>query len=1059
MAEQTTTAPVDVDALHAALRAALNTRKATYSELNQIFKDFGASNNLDKTEVEAALAWAKNPDNDPNLISLVVPGQEPQPAPSELTPMEQSLVGAQITAREPTIRDQMWNAIYQGAEALGADRNAAQRTATFLAGLGGESGKMGVADLTPLGFLTAIEEGTATAKRGLAADQYGTAALGGLEAGLGILGAVPVVGGAARAALKPALRAAAKTEPGMALAARTAISRPELKPQQQAVVDILTRPVNVAEVPAIQRAPIPQLAEVAPTPKPRLVPAEAQAVAAEVPPSVAPQTQIEALPTPDWVTLTPEQRRATLETRMAPANQAGTMEAMAAQGMTEPTFSTPFNENMSKFMAEYLNTAKLTRPENVPFSEFFLQHISAGTLPAEETTALLRKYKLDTAEDIASAIAGQRISAAKWGRDGQILSVASRYVPKEAADLATLGVQGTADPTLWRRMGNVQRGLMVSQLATTMRNNISSVGRMGLDTLTNLVDDAINIALNPVRKITGQETITPTGAFSLITQRFQPERNKDFYRQLRNASPKLNNRLLATYSSDISRQIKPDAFGKIEKAVDVLNLANRVSETAIRKMGFTSFLKREVDRAGGVTLDGTRYSFNDLVDNNMVHMIPDKYMEKALERTLDLTYANPAKSKIVNDAISLIEKTGPVGATLVPFPRFIANAMRFQLDHSPAGLFKLLSKKQREAIMAGDTEVLSKAVTGSAMLYAAYEFQNSEYAGSKWYTAKLPNGTEVDLRPFFPAAPYLLVADVIKRFAKGENVDLAYTAKDLVQGMTGAQFRAGAGLYAIDELFKDAAGVASDPKKIIEIPAKIVANYAGSLLTPLNMAKDFYAAVEPEEAIYRDTSESVLARALRPVPGAQRALGAPAQEYASREGDVATQNPALRQLLGATILPEANIIEKEMRRLGFDEYDLIRRTGLAEADREQKRLVGAIAEANAEAYFNQPEYKNADIIRKTEMFKEFYAGVRKAARDEINKYNPNYAALMWFSGRDREEKARINQQTEAATGKTFVQFYRQLDKAPMVTSEEMFNSLPKGTKFTDPGDYKVYTKK
>ena len=44
---------------------------------------------------------------------------------------------------------------------------------------------------------------------------------------------------------------------------------------------------------------------------------------------------------------------------------------------------------------------------------------------------------------------------------------------------------------------------------------------------------------------------------------------------------------------------------------------------------------------------------------------------------------------------------------------------------------------------------MSKAIVGSVALLAAVEFRNSEYAG-KWYEAKGPDGTDIDLR-LFPA--------------------------------------------------------------------------------------------------------------------------------------------------------------------------------------------------------------------------------------------------------------------------------------------------------------------
>jgi hypothetical protein len=1049
VAEQTPSAGSNADDLHDALLAAISTRTATYKELNKIARDFGRQD-LDPAMVETALEWVRDPSNDPSLINFYETSAE-ETAPEEaLPPLQQSLVGAEISAYEPTIRDKAWNAAYGVAESLGADRSSAQTFATFMAGRSGIDGEVGLLELTPLGIVPALTEGTATAKRGLATGDYGTAALGGLEAALGAAGAVPIVGAGARAVAKPLLR----TGPGMAVAARapSAITKPTITAQQQAAQDILTRPVNIADVPITPRAPkpaslVPETAPVQAAPAVKNVPTGPGPV-----PSPATATSSTRLPTPDWANLTPDQRKTTMGNLLENA------------GVAQPIMSQEFVEKMAPFSYDFLRAAGITeRPADVPWTEMLKLHFDSGSVPDQVVQQLIKKHNI-TEMDINQAIYGMRMSMSDWGRMGQTVGRYARLIPQDINAANKAALKTSADPSLWQRMGNAQRGLMVSQLATTQRNNLSTLARVPLDVVVNLMDDGINAALNPLRRVLGKETVPvkPGDAFALITQRFDPARNKEFYRQLRETQPKVHNKLLGSYSPDVSNVVKDDAFGVVERGVNALNIFNRVSETATRKMAFTSFLRREVNKRG-VKINGQMRDFNYLVDNNQTHLIPKKMTERAIQKTLDLTYANKAPWGWANDMIKGLEKMGPIGNIIAPFPRFMANAMKFQLDYSPMGFAKLVSPKQWKQIAAGDTSAISKASIGSAMLYGAYMFQNSEYAGSKWYTAKLPSGKEVDLRPYFPATPYLLVADVARRALNGENVDLAYRAKDLVQGLTGSQFRAGTGLYVVDELFRDLMGSADWKDKAAKIPVKILAEMGASVLTPLNSFKDIYAQLDQafgggEEAVYRDMSESPAATLLRAVPGAQRALGTPEQEYASRAGEIATQDPLLRQLLGATIRPEATPFEREMKKLGYEDSELMPSTGYPEVDREQRRLMGEFIDQVSPQLLNNPAYQSANMTTRTAMFKDFLRDARAEVKAEIERTDPLKAQLKWYTGRSREEKIMINEQVEAKTGKKFVQFNRQLQKAPLVQTEEEYAALPSGTKFTDPGDFEVYTK-
>ena len=725
--------------------------------------------------------------------------------------------------------------------------------------------------------------------------------------------------------------------------------------------------------------------------------------------------------------------------------------AMEVKGQTQPVPTAEIGGKVANFAADYSNLAGLQRPADMPFSEFFYRHFKAGTLPEEEVSKLVTKYDLKD-EDLFELITGSRQGLGDAARVMQRFSIASRYVPKEAADIAKLGLQEADGMDFWKRLSNTYRGSLVSSVATTMRNVISSAGRVPIDAATNLMDSTINAAANPFRQ--EKVGVNPFDAAAVITDRFAPGRNTKFWEQMKNVQPEIQKELAATYAADVARVTKKDAFAKVEKAVDVANLLNRVTETATRKAMFPVYLRREATR---LNLD-----FDELVEAGGLASLPEEAWAKALDDTLGFTYSS--KSEVADKFSDMLDKMGKVGTvarvvgtTVMPFPRFMMNALKFQFDYSPAGFTKLLTEAERAKFAKGDVSAVSKAIVGSSMLYGAYQFRNSENAGEKWYEGKLEDGRTVDLRPYFPAAPYLLVADIIKR-AQDTTLDQAFQTSDILQGLSGAQFRAGTGLYVTDQLLKDLSGAGGNLDKAKTIATGWLAGVGAGFLNMFSTFKDFYAQYDPEEAVYRDTKDNPLAALLRPIPGAQQAMGVPAAPSATREGPLTTEDPALRQLLGATIRPAKNIVESELDKLGLTPYDVGSKTGEIAIDRLVNRDLGIIAERKIAPLLRSAKYQSLDNVGKSAAIKDMYAKARETASAKFSAENPELSLLKSYRGMKREAKIMLNRQVERRTGMSADTLLRQLSKAPLMKSQEQYDALPVGTEYTDPGDYKVYTK-
>ena len=731
--------------------------------------------------------------------------------------------------------------------------------------------------------------------------------------------------------------------------------------------------------------------------------------------------------------------------------------------LTNPTTKLPVTKKVADFAADYLTATNLQWDRQSPFIDFFRQHFHADTLPPETVQDLYKKYDIQE-EDWMEIMTGVRQTVGDAGRTLAYLRGAANKIPEGAADLAQKFNKEVPPPSLWTRSGNAIRGTYIVEAAKVTRDILSSVVQAPLDVVTNIADNALNqVLLNPVRSVIGRPTrkINYGDAFVLFSQNIgsgRREQTRQLLSQLERNAPKVSRDFLDTYSADNVRPALSDKFSKVEKAIDATNFLGRWADGMTRKAVFPAFLRRATDRAG--------FNFDEMVANQTIHTVPQEVMEKALNDTAQYVFSRKAGEggpmflgETAKEVIDLVNnKAGPVGAVTIGYPGFIANALNFQYRYGP-GVLGVFTKAGAKKVLSGDTSALSEGMMGLAMVYAAMQFQDSEYAGSKWYTAKMPDGTEKDLRPVFPLPYYLLLGDLINRFQDG-TIDQAYTSAEILQGLSGAQFRAGAGLYVVDELIRDLTRAGKLGDKAMDAIKKTLGSAIGGLIPYGGTVKDIVAQANPEEAVLRDTSEApFLGQALREVPFAQtRFLGLPEQEYASREAPAQTINPLLRQVTGLATSRPANVIEKEMRSLGLDERDLYQKEGFAALDRRQRQLMGYIAEYNAPAYFNSPEYRNADKLTQTEMFREFYKGIRGAARDAVKNENENFAALIWYNDQSREDKTRLDRDFMKAVGKSYREYYGQLVEAPIPANKQEFDALPDGAKYTDPGDYKVYTK-
>ena len=681
-----------------------------------------------------------------------------------------------------------------------------------------------------------------------------------------------------------------------------------------------------------------------------------------------------------------------------------------------PRLAEDVTTNIHKASEEILKMGEVSRNPNVRISDQIFELLQTNRLSGDDFDKILSKYgisKLDFSQVYraevreAARLLGQLGASSRrlnklldeTGSEGKLLD---EVIEMNVDDF------GTGVSKKLRELDNIRRGALVSQIGTTVRNVQAQFGRVGMDTLTKAMDNTLQQMFSTfVDPLTGQKgrPVDWSGTFDLLMSISKnKKKSKEISDWILNASPKQQDKLFTNYLSDVSKVSGGGLIGKASKAVNALNFFNKAQEYYFRNGMFATRLA-EIMREKGLDL-------NKMFEAGDMSKISKADIEDAVDTALEFTYSKtPPPDSVMGGAVNFINKLPFVLTSVIPFPRFMANALKFQFEHSPLGAATLLTPSQLKALARGDkaaTRKMSKAMVGSAALYAAYQFRDSEYAGEKWYEAKGPNGKRIDLRPYFPLTPYLLVADVIKRMNEGT---VPFDAKDIAQGLSGAQFRGGTGLALVDNIINDVSGVDSTDK-ISKSMARYVTDVLGGYLTPFRMIKDF---VEPDQT-YRTpevTGEigTDIARGLaRNIPYLEKALEFPESEIPTRAGGIERFAPASRQLLGASITLPKNPAEAEFDRLGLKRRDILPYTGDTNADQLISKYMGPLVEDKISQLVQSPRYQEATNPQKIYIVGEALKPLRAIAREAAQKDDPRLFLRLAYKRLPLKKRRVIEEQ-------------------------------------------------
>jgi hypothetical protein len=743
-------------------------------------------------------------------------------------------------------------------------------------------------------------------------------------------------------------------------------------------------------------------AKAVPEAPPAVTPEPPPVVAPEPPPPVVPEvkgkkgkkpkaSKLPIVKTPDEVNTQvvkseinlspdPELEAARIAARDLPEN---VVPGMKTGERIAPTIET--QRRITSAAKELLETGQVKIDPSIPPFLQVANLLQSGRLRPDVYVDILKRNNLTPEEFTQSYV--QEVSQA--GRTLQILSD-FRKLEKEAKD-AVEGINTQAaggiidDRGIFKRIEDIRRGLMVSQLSTAVRNGTVGVGRSILDTGTKLIDFGIQKAtgrINPDMPLT-----TAGDAFGQILNLLNPKQSYDLTKRILEVRPKEYDEMFRQYNAGVALGGKgSDILGAAEKGVYALNVFNRFQDSVMRSAVFADSVERGM-KARGLDFHGTMKS-------GRMGDIPEDIVQRGVQDAMEFTFSNTPKSEAGQAIVKAIEKV-PLATIAIPFPRFLVNSMRFMTEYSPFGPLHLLNKAERAKLEAKGSKglykpeystALAKSLAGSGLLYGAYALRDSEYAGEKWYELKGEDGKTIDMRPYAPFSAYLFVGDVIKRNLDGTLYDLK--GADITEALAGIGSDK-TGLQLVDGLLGQ---LRQDPefgaKKAEDFLAKLGGEYAGTFFIPFQQVRDVMAEFMPEEAkVRRVTEEPLTGPITSKLPVAGRELPE-SFSYTNPQPRV-RESPGLRQVTGVTQISPKNEAEKEMDRLQIKEFEIFKRTGDVDADRLVASKSASLINDVVSKFVSSPEYANKTNSQKRYIFKQLLSEVNSAARQQAMKETPD----------------------------------------------------------------------
>ena len=654
-------------------------------------------------------------------------------------------------------------------------------------------------------------------------------------------------------------------------------------------------------------------------------------------------------------------------------------------------------------------------------------------------------------------------------------AIAKEIEDKFGKENATTSVFGKAHD-LMMRLDRERRAFMVSQIATTARNVATAGMRLTMESGAKFIDSSmyhLGKSIGAVAKgeasIEGfQKGLREIGQDTFGTLSYLSDfgHSKDLSQALLKHNPRLA-RIMDRSLQEV------DVDQGLSRGARLVNTLNILQDGYFRRAVFNDSVGKQL-RSVGMDVD-------DFVGTGKA--LPTDILERAVDEALSFTFARMPKrggDKLgdtvgyhfvrFNEALGPLPGIvgAPVGTGAFPFARFMVNAMQFQFDYSPLstvgaitngskGLYgkyiKGVSNATTERQLAKAREQIGKATVGTAALFAAVKHRE-ENQDTEWYNVMDSEGRTIDTRPFFPISPYLAVADFIVKM-KNDTLDEA-GIKQVMEGLTGSQIRAGASAYMIDSFFENlesvTGGEGGDIKteKMAEYVGGYLGELVGAVTTPARVVGDVMAQFDKEALYQRDARqidgvggfergvsafENSITRNLPKIPylfdeetsliGVSSKQDMPIKEGASREAPELAQSPLLAQLTGVRSRSRRSPVEKKLLDLGYEAWEIVPTTGDKKADAFVKKHMGMLVEKYLSQEINSEYFNSLSDTKQKASVANKLKRYRKLAKElgKAESYTPAGKEGKGFTPFDRAEWSRLSSKSRKLADEYYQERY------------------------------------
>jgi hypothetical protein len=543
------------------------------------------------------------------------------------------------------------------------------------------------------------------------------------------------------------------------------------------------------------------------------------------------------------------------------------------------------------------------------------------------------------------------------------------------------------------RLDRELKALMVSQLSTTIRNAFSGVSVITFGTAAETIESALYRMgktageLATGKPVTGSFTGGLKGVYDdAVRSAFylgQKDLSSEVTEALLNGTPALYRKMVKT-----TGEAGPNDLSKVAQIANTFNVAQ---DAFFRKAMFTASVEKQLSRVG--------INMYDVLAQGK--QVPFDVLQNAVNEALSGTFSKmPTKGPMFH-AVKFIEELGPIGSTVIPFPRFMANAMEWTYKHMPTGMLSgstdiaagLTKMAKGEADMGTKQvtmglENFSKGAVGTAALYAAYKYRQ-ENQDTEWYNTKNPDGSTVDARALFPAAPFLALGDYLVKFQKGRTDE--FKSKEFLEAMTG--FKAPAGTYSwLGDKFAEAQSNAATGEDTADNKVKTffgewVGEYLGRALVPFQQISDIVGAIDRNETLPRDAyqipageegfTSSAKQQLMKRTPVLKQEL--PVYQPPLRETAAFNDNGPLKMLSGIAIKGTPSALEEEVIRLKVPGNKIFTSTGDKIVDAEARKIMAPLV------------VEQFDNLKKTSFYEQGSQDMQKIALQNLINWSQRTA--------------------------------------------------------------------